>query len=302
VTKLVVAINKMDDPSTAEPGGAWSKPRFDEIEAKLTPFLRSCGYHPKRDLVFLPLSGLMGHNMKARVDPQLCPWYPGPSFFEVLDGVDATARDPYAPFRMPVMDRYKDMGTVLMGKSEAGVVKKGDSLVLMPNRAPVRVVGIWRDEEEVAAARPGENLRLRVSGVEEEDVSAGFVLCSRFPPLVPVVREFEAQVAILELLEHKPILTGGYKCVLHIHSVVEECEVIKLVAVIDPKTKERKKAKFVKSGAICIARVAVEKPICLEAFDGVPQLGRFTLRDEGRTIAIGKVTRVPRKGAKEAAE
>lgn len=47
----------------------------------------------------------------------------------------------------------------------------------------------------------------------------------------------------------------------------------KLVAVIDPKTKEKKKAKFAKSGAMCVARIAVEKPICVEAFDSVPQVG-----------------------------
>lgn len=296
VTKLVVVINKMDDPSVIEDGGVWSKARYDEIEGKLSPFLRGCGYNPKKDLVYLPISGLMGHNMKERVPPAVCPWYSGESLFEVLDGIEPSNRDPYAAFRMPIMDRYKDMGTVVMGKSEAGLVKKGDSLIMMPNRTVVKVTAVWRDEEEVNAARPGENLRLRLSGIEEDDISAGFVLSSRFN-LVPVVTQFEAQVAILELLEHKPILTGGYKAVLHLHSVVEECEVTKLVAVIDPKTKEKKKAKYVKSGAICIARVAVEKPICVEAFDSVPQLGRFTLRDEGRTIAIGKVTRVPKKSS-----
>ena len=36
--------------------------------------------------------------------------------------------------------------------------------------------------------------------------------------------------------------------------------------------------KFVKSGSVVIARVTVEKPICVEQFDVVPQLGRFTLR------------------------
>jgi len=296
VTKLVVVINKMDDQSVVGDDNVWSKDRYDEIEGKLTPFLRGCGYNPKKDLVYLPISGLMGHNMKERVPPSTCPWYAGGSLFEVLDGIEPSNRDPLAAFRMPVMDKYKDMGTVVMGKSEAGMIRKGDSLVLMPNKAVVKVTTVWRDEEEVSAARPGENLRLRLSGVEEDDVSAGFVLSSRFN-VVPVVTQFEAQVAILELLEHKPILTGGYKCVLHIHSAVEECEVTKLVAVIDPKTKEKKKAKFVRSGSICIARIAVEKPICVEAFDGVPQLGRFTLRDEGRTIAIGKVTRVPKKGA-----
>lgn len=35
---------------------------------------------------------------------------------------------------MPVVDKYKDMGTVLMGKVEAGVTRKGAALFLMPNR------------------------------------------------------------------------------------------------------------------------------------------------------------------------
>ena len=31
--------------------------RYDEIEGKLTPFLRGCGYNPKKDLLFIPISG-----------------------------------------------------------------------------------------------------------------------------------------------------------------------------------------------------------------------------------------------------
>ena len=52
--------------------------------------------------------------------------------------------------------------------------------------------------------------------------------------------------------------------------------------------------KFVKSGAVAIVQLAVEKPICVELFSDVPQLGRFTLRDEGRTIAIGKIIKLPK--------
>lgn len=71
-------------------------------------------------------------------------------------------------------------------------------------------------------------------------------------------------------------------------------QVTKLIAEIDPKTKEQKKSKYIKNGGICIARITVEKPICIECFADVPSLGRFTLRDEGRTIAIGKVTKLPK--------
>ena len=43
------------------------------------------------------------------------------------------------------------------------------------------------------------------------------MVSSRFN-LVPAVTQFEAQLVILELLDHKPLLTCGYKAVLHIHS------------------------------------------------------------------------------------
>ncbi len=56
--------------------------------------------------------------------------------------------------------------------------------------------------------------------------------------------------------------------------------------------------KFCKSGSVCICRITTERPIAIETFADVPQLGRFTLRDEGRTIAIGKVMRLPKAGAK----
>ena len=54
----------MDDPSIINPDGSWSKERYDEIVGKLTPFLRSCGYNPKKDIIYLPMSGLLGHNIK----------------------------------------------------------------------------------------------------------------------------------------------------------------------------------------------------------------------------------------------
>ena len=75
-------------------------------------------------------------------------------------------------------------------------------------RTPVTVTTIYRDEAEVAAAKGGENLRLRLAGVDEDDISPGFVLCSRQMP-VPAVTHFEAQLQLLDLLEHKSIFTAG---------------------------------------------------------------------------------------------
>ncbi|KAI4324940.1 hypothetical protein MLD38_030381 [Melastoma candidum] len=288
VSKLLVVVNKMDDPTVN-----WSKERYDEIESKMIPFLRTSGYNVKKDIQFLPISGLLGYNMKTRLDKSVCPWWSGPCIFEALDTIEVPPRDPKGPFRMPIIDKFKDMGTVVMGKVESGSIQEGESLVVMPNKAQVKVLAIYCDENKVKRAGPGENLRVRVSGIEEEDILSGFVLSSLAKPIAAVT-EFVAQLQILELLDNA-IFTAGYKAVLHIHSVVEECEIVELLQQIDPKTKKpmKKKVLFVKNGAVVVCRIQVNNLICVEKFSDFAQLGRFTLRTEGKTVAVGKVTDLP---------
>ncbi|XLR68892.1 hypothetical protein S83_019564, partial [Arachis hypogaea] len=50
------------------------------------------------DVIFLPISGLVGTNMKTRVDKKICPWWNGPCLFEALDDVEVPERDPKCPF------------------------------------------------------------------------------------------------------------------------------------------------------------------------------------------------------------
>ncbi|KAL1548245.1 eukaryotic peptide chain release factor GTP-binding subunit ERF3A-like isoform X7 [Salvia divinorum] len=285
VSKLLVVVNKMDEPTVK-----WSKERFDEIESKMALFLKSSGYNVKKDVQFLPISGLMGTNMKSRMGKDICPWWNGTCLFEALDAIEIPPRDPQGPFRMPIIDKFKDMGTVVMGKIESGTVRDGDTMVVMPNKVQVKVLAIFCDENKVRRAGPGENLRVRLSGIEEEDIIGGFVLSSVARP-VAAVSEFLAQLSILELLDNA-IFCAGYKAVLHIHSVVEECEIVELTQQIDPKTRKRLKKKplFVKKGAVVECRVQVNNLICIEKYSDFPQLGRFTLRTEGKTVAVGKVT------------
>ncbi|KAK9748947.1 hypothetical protein RND81_02G092300 [Saponaria officinalis] len=288
VTKLLVVVNKMDEPTVN-----WSKERYDEIESKMNPFLKSSNYNVKKDVKFLPISGLLGTNIKVRVDKSVCPWWSGPSLFEAMDSIEGPPRDPQGPLRIPIIDKFKDMGTVIMGKIESGTIREGDAVILMPNKANVKVVAIYIDENKVKYAEPGENLRVRLSGVEEEDILPGFVLSSIARPIA-AVNEFDAQLHIHELVENA-IFTAGYKAILHIHSIVEECEIVDLLQQIDLKTKKpmKKKPLFVKSGAVVICRIQVNNLICVEKFSDFTQLGRFTLRTEGKTVAVGKVTAFP---------
>ncbi|PRD19796.1 UNVERIFIED_CONTAM: Gspt1, partial [Trichonephila clavipes] len=96
------------------------------------------------------------------------------------------------------------------------------------------------------------------------------------------------------ILEHKSIICPGYSAVLHIHAAIEEVSVKALICIVDKKTGEKGKTRprFVKQDQIAIMRLECSGVICLESFKDFPQMGRFTLRDEGRTIAIGKVLRL----------
>lgn len=81
---------------------------------------------------------------------------------------------------------------------------------------------------------------------------------------------------------------------MHIHTASEEITIPKLLHYYDKKTgrKSKKPPQFAKKGQKIVALIETSAPICLERFNDYPQLGRFTVRDEGRTVGIGKVTKL----------
>lgn len=286
VQRLVVVINKMDDPTVE-----WQQSRFDEIVGKLTPFLKGSGFNPKTDVAFVPVSAYTGSNIKEPVPKDVCSWYNGPPLLTYLDTINLGDRKISEPLKMPISEKYSDMGTVVVGKLESGKVRKGDSLLLMPNRSSVEVTAIYGEsDEEVPAAISGDNVRIKIKGVDHEDVSVGFVLTDPNKPVNTVTR-FEAQLAILE---HRNIICAGYSAVMHIHTASEEITLQALLHYYDKKTgkKSRKPPQFAKRGMKIVALIETSAPVCLERFVDYPQLGRFTVRDEGRTIGIGKVTKL----------
>lgn len=277
VNKLVVVINKMDDPTVE-----WSEKRYNECTTKLKTFLRGTGYNLAKDVFFMPIAAQQLMGLKDRIPDGVCPWYSGPSLLEYLDGMAALERKVNAPFMMPVNGKYRDMGTVIEGKIESGVIKKGMSFVMMPNREKVEVSALYGEtEEEVSAAQCGDQVRIRLRGIEEEDILPGFVLCSP-KRLVHCVTAFEAEIRVLDL---KNILTAGFNCVLHVHSAIEEVTFAALLHSLQKGTgrKSKKPPTHAKKGDGIIARMEVTGgagSICVEKFDDYAQLGRFTLRDQ----------------------
>uniref|UniRef100_A0A8C7Q9J2 G1 to S phase transition 1 n=1 Tax=Oncorhynchus mykiss TaxID=8022 RepID=A0A8C7Q9J2_ONCMY len=287
VKHLIILVNKMDDPTVN-----WSLERYEECKEKLVPFLKKVGFNPKKDIYFMPCSGLTGANLKDPIEE--CTWYTGLPFIPHLDSLPSFNRITDGPVRLPIVDKYKDMGTVILGKLESGSIAKAQQLVMMPNRHTVEVLSLLSDEVETDEAVPGENLKLRLKGIEEEEILPGFILCNA-ENLCHSGRTFDAQIVIIE---HKSIICPGYNAVLHIHTCIEEVQITALICLVDKKTGEKSKTRprFVKQDQVCIARLRCAGTICLETFKDFPQMGRFTLRDEGKTIAIGKVLKlVPEK-------
>ncbi|CAG9529968.1 unnamed protein product [Cercopithifilaria johnstoni] len=284
VKYLVVLVNKMDDPTVN-----WDEGRYKEIQNKLTPYLRKCGFNPKTDIIYIPVSGLTGAFLKERPNSEFGSWYTGPCFIEYIDTMlPSISRDYEGPVRVIIADKYSDMGTIIIGKIESGVVVKGQTLTVMPNRTNIQVIQLWSDDVEVDKIVSGDNVKLKLKGIEDNDILPGFVLCSA-DALCHVGRVFDAEVVILD---HKSIIASGYSCVLHIQSATEEVIVKAVICTIDKKTGNKVRARFVKQDEKCIMRLESSESFCLEAFKNFPQMGRFTLRDEGKTIAIGKVLKV----------
>ncbi|XP_051996035.1 G1 to S phase transition 1, like [Xyrauchen texanus] len=283
VKHLIVLVNKMDDPTVN-----WSLERYEECKEKLVPFLKKVGFNPRKDIHFMPCSGLTGANLKEPVEH--CPWYTGLPFIPHLDSLPNFNRSSDGPVRLPIVDKYKDMGTVVLGKLESGSINKAQQLVMMPNRHTVEVLSLLSDDVETDDAEPGENLKLRLKGIEEEEILPGFILCTA-ESLCHTGRTFDAQIVIIE---HKSIICPGYNAVLHIHTCIEEVQIMALICQVDKKTGEKSKTRprFVKQDQMCIARLRTAGTICLETFKDFPQMGRFTLRDEGKTIANGKVLKL----------
>jgi len=171
---------------------------------------------------------------------------------------------------------------MIEGKIEAGVIKKGMSVVMMPNKQTIDIAAVYGEtEDEVSIAQCGDQVRLRLRGIEEEEIMPGFVLCSP-KRLVHNVSQFEAQIRILDL---KSILTAGFNCVLHVHAAIEEVTFAALLHKLQKGTNRKSKLppSHAKKGDSIIARLQVTGgagSVCVERFEDYPQMGRFTLRDQ----------------------
>lgn len=283
VNQLAVAVNKLDTNN-------WSQDRFNEITNKLKVFLKQAGFK-ESDVTYVPCSGLTGENMiKPPNEPELLKWYNGPCLLDVIDNFKVPQRPVSKPFRMSINDIYKGTGSgiCVAGRIENGTLNKGDKVLVCPTKemAEVRILSINDMPSNVAFA--GDQVSVTLSGIDMQNVLVGFILSDPVQP-VPVSTRFEARLVVFNV---KVPITKGYPVLIHHQSLVESANIVKLKALLNKSTGEliKKKPRCLGNNSVAVVDIEVCRPICIERYKDVKELGRVMLRVAGVTIAAGLVT------------
>ena len=202
---------------------------------------------------------------------------------ELADALDAyipvPERDVAKAFLMPVEDVFsiEGRGTVVTGRIERGIVKVGDEIEIVGIRDTTKtiVTGIEMFNKSLDQGMAGDNAGILIRGIKKDDVTRGQVLTK--PGSVTPHTEFEAEVYILSKEEggrHTPFF-NGYKPQFYIRTtdVTGDATLPEGTEMVMPGDTVKLKVKLI-------------APVALEAEQ------RFAIREGGRTVGAGVVTKI----------
>ncbi|MBD3254440.1 MAG: translation elongation factor EF-1 subunit alpha [Candidatus Lokiarchaeota archaeon] len=285
VKQLVVAINKAD---------VWDydEDRYKECKEAVSGLLRNIGF-PVKKIPFVPVSGLKGENLTEPIDK--LSWYDGPTLVEAIDKFEVPEKPLDKPLRLPIQDAYKIKGTgvVPVGRVETGVLKKGDKIVIMPTEFQGEIRSIEMHHEEIPRAEPGDNVGFSIRGITLKDVSRGDCLGhpDNPPTIITPKGKWTGQIIVIW---HPTAIAQGYTPVVHAHTAQVAARFTSLMKKLDQKTGAviEDNPKFLKRNEAAIVELAPIKKLCLEKYTEIPEMGRFAVRDMGRTVAVGIVKEI----------
>ncbi|XP_072860646.1 elongation factor Tu, mitochondrial [Pogona vitticeps] len=266
VKHMIVYINKADAVEDQE--------MLDLVELEIRELLTEFGYD--------------GANIPVIVGSALCaledrnPELGLNSVMKLLDVVDVhipvPERDLDKPFLLPIEHVYSvpGRGTVVTGTLERGVIKKGEECEFLGYRQQLRsvVTGIEMFHKQLERAEAGDNMGALIRGMKREDLRRGMIMCK--PGSIQPHEKVEAQVYVLTKQEggrHKPFVSN-FQPIMFSLTWDMACRVQL------PEGKE-----LVMPGEDATLNLVMRTPMVLEVGQ------RFTLREGGKTIGTGVVTK-----------
>jgi elongation factor Tu len=271
VPSIVVFLNKVDMVDDEE--------LIELVELEVRDLLSRYQF-PGDEIPIVRGSALLAleQGTGSREDPNSKP------IWELMDAVDAyiptPARAVDRPFLMPVEDVFsiKGRGTVATGRIERGLVKIGDSVEIIgmgPATRTVTVTGVEMFQKTLDQGEAGDNVGALLRGVERDDIERGQVLAK--PGSITPHTKFQAQVYVLTKEEggrHTPFFKG-YRPQFYIRTT----DVTGSISL--PEGQEMViPGDNVEMGVELIVPVALEQGL------------RFAIREGGRTVGAGAVTKI----------
>jgi len=202
---------------------------------------------------------------------------------ELMDAVDSFVPDPQRdidkPFLMPIEDVFTitGRGTVVTGKVEQGVVKVGEEVEMVGIRPTTKTVctGVEMFRKLLDQGQAGDNIGVLLRGTKKEDVERGQVLCK--PGSITPHTNFEAQVYVLTKEEggrHTPFF-NNYRPQFYFRTtdITGHIELPEGTEMVMP-------------GDNTVMTVELIHPIAMD--EGL----RFAIREGGRTVGAGSVTKI----------
>ena len=268
VPAIVVFLNKVDMVDDAE--------LIDLVEAEVRELLTKYEFDGDKAVVIRG-SALKALNAKSADDADAKPVV---DLMTALDEhIPQPVRDMDKPFLLPIEDIFsiEGRGTVVTGRIERGVININDEVEIVGIRdtAKTVVTGIEMFNKSLARGECGDNAGLLIRGIKKEDVERGQVLAK--PGSIKPHTEFDGEVYVLSKEEggrHTPFFKG-YKPQFYIRTtdVTGEVELPEGTEMVMPGDTVKLKIKL-------LAPVAME--------DGM----RFAIREGGRTVGAGVVTKI----------
>jgi elongation factor Tu len=265
VPSIVVALNKVDQVEDEE--------LLELVELEVRELLNEYEF-PGDDTPIVRVSALKALDGDEAAASQV---------LALMDAVDAFVpepdRDLDKPFLMPIEDVFTitGRGTVVTGKVEQGVVHTGDDVEIVGLRETSKTTctGVEMFRKLLDEGRAGDNIGALLRGTKKEDVERGQVLAK--PGSITPHTEFEAQVYVLTKDEggrHTPFFAN-----YHPQFYFRTTDVTGTINL--PEGTE-----MVMPGDNTEMTVQLQKPIAME--DGL----RFAIREGGRTVGAGRVTKI----------
>jgi elongation factor Tu len=205
------------------------------------------------------------------------------SIVELMNAVDSFVPEPVRetdkPFLMPIEDVFtiQGRGTVVTGKVEQGKVKIGDEVEIVGLRPTAKTIctGVEMFRKLLDSGIAGDNIGALLRGTKKDEVERGQVLCK--PGSITPHTNFEANVYILTKNEggrHKPFF-NNYRPQFYFRTT----------DVTGSITLEEG-TEMVMPGDNTVMTVELQKPIAMD--EGL----RFAIREGGRTVGAGRVTKI----------